>query len=176
MSVQANKELHLNCSSLLYQRECVHVCCTKLDYWTRAVCWAVARCHTKVQTRRGFPGLVWPKVPSSVNWNLKTFDRRCRIRCSSLSRGRYFRGGWGALAPFSEPCMPGSPSNYHPCTPLSPYQSSSSRLCFFPLSMSAWPVLCTLTRALIHQGYITWEPPELRAIPFSLFFFFYNFL
>lgn len=26
MSVQANKELHLNCSSLLYQRVCVHAC------------------------------------------------------------------------------------------------------------------------------------------------------
>lgn len=41
---------------------------------------------------------------------------------------------------------------------------------FFPLSMSAWPVLCTLTSALIHQGYITREPPELRAIPLFLQF------
>lgn len=48
--------------------------------------------------------------------------------------------------------------------PPSSYQSLPSRLWFLPLSMSACSVLCTLTRALIHQGYITWEPPALIAI------------
>ncbi len=56
------------------------------------------------------------------------------------------------------------PTNYNP--PLS--NPCLFRLWFLPLSMSACSVLCTLTRALIHQGYITWEPPALRAISLQL--------
>lgn len=84
--------------------------------------------------------------------------------------GIWVGGGGPSCPPGVNPACQVPPSNYHACPPDSPYQSSPSRLCFLPLSMSAWPVLCTLTSALIHQGYITWEPPELRAIPF------YNFL
>lgn len=134
ISVQANKELHLNCSSFLYQRVCVRVCCRKLDYWTRVVCWAVARWHTKLQTGRGFSGLVCPKVPSSVNWNLKTFDRRCGMRCSSLSRGRYFRGKVGGpLLPSVNPACQVPPLITTLAPPLALSILAFPSVLFFPV-------------------------------------------
>lgn len=54
-----------------------------------------------------------------------------------------------------------------PSPPPTPNQSMPSRLRFYPSAMSAWSVLCTLNRDLIHQGYITWEPLVLLAVPCS---------
>lgn len=148
--------------------ECV--CWRKLDYWTRPVYWAAARWHAtcKHHTASLFrrPEIYLGSTPvSQIRPSWTEILRSLTGVGSGVSV--WVKEGMGASCPLE---WPSHAMTLHtsgtPLITLPPsYQSLPFRLWFLPLSMSACFVLCTLTRALIHQGYITWEPPALLAIP-----------
>lgn len=150
------------------------VCYRKLDYWTRAVSGAAALPQWILQTQHG-------KLKQGNLVELGAAQVSGATNSPKILRSLTAAAGSGVSVQMKVGIGPPAPLEWplHAVTPLTsgtplitkPIPQSSTSILAFPFAVSSiihdWRVcsVCTLTRALIHQGSITWEPPVLRAIP-----------